>query len=176
MNIQRLFLSGDSTVYNLTFIIKGDKVLLGLKKRGFGTGKWNGFGGKLEPGETVTDSAVREIEEECGLRVRPEDLKLMGVNHFEFLWNPGVREVHIFTCDKYEGEIIESEEMLPKWYPIDETPRNEMWTDDVHWFSLLFGEIRFRGYFLFEEHSSLRQYLIVDLDQPSKVIASMNFS
>jgi len=34
-------------------------ILLGYKKRGFGAGKWNGFGGKVEIGETVEDAAKR---------------------------------------------------------------------------------------------------------------------
>ncbi|KAJ1429629.1 hypothetical protein B484DRAFT_396306, partial [Ochromonadaceae sp. CCMP2298] len=29
------------------------EVLLGMKKRGFGAGKWNGFGGKMDPGESM---------------------------------------------------------------------------------------------------------------------------
>ena len=43
------------------------QLLLGRKKRGFGEGKWNGFGGKLEPGETVEEAAVRELQEESGV-------------------------------------------------------------------------------------------------------------
>lgn len=35
------------------------RVLLGLKKRGFGIGKWNGFGGKVETGESVSEAAKR---------------------------------------------------------------------------------------------------------------------
>ena len=42
-------------------------VLLGMKKRGFGVGKWNGFGGKVENGETVFDGAMRELQEECSI-------------------------------------------------------------------------------------------------------------
>lgn len=38
------------------------KVLLGLKKRGLGVDKWNGFGGKLEPGETIEEAAKREMQ------------------------------------------------------------------------------------------------------------------
>ena len=41
--------------------------MLGLKKRGFGEGKYNGFGGKLNKGESFEEAACREIEEECGL-------------------------------------------------------------------------------------------------------------
>ncbi|CAD7935733.1 unnamed protein product [Amoebophrya sp. A120] len=44
-----------------------DKILLGFKKRGFGKGKWNGFGGKFEEGKdrTIRDCAARELLEEC---------------------------------------------------------------------------------------------------------------
>ena len=35
------------------------QVLLGYKKRGFAQGRWNGFGGKVEPNETIRDAAVR---------------------------------------------------------------------------------------------------------------------
>ena len=31
----------------LVFLREGRRVLLGMKKRGFGVGKWNGFGGKV---------------------------------------------------------------------------------------------------------------------------------
>jgi len=58
----------------LTLVLVVDKrpegtwrMLLGMKKRGFGAGKWNGFGGKVEPGETVEDGAMRELHEEAGL-------------------------------------------------------------------------------------------------------------
>ena len=46
----------------------GKRVLLGMKKRGFGAGMWNGFGGKVELGETVEEGARRELEEETGWR------------------------------------------------------------------------------------------------------------
>ena len=45
--------------YTLLFVRKDDEILLGMKKRGFGTGKWNGFGGKIEAGETIEQAAVR---------------------------------------------------------------------------------------------------------------------
>ena len=43
----------------LTLVQRENEVLLGFKKRGFGQGKWNGFGGKVEPGETIVNAAVR---------------------------------------------------------------------------------------------------------------------
>ena len=54
------------------------RILLGRKRRGMGFGKWNGFGGKLEPGETMRQCAVRELQEECGLTAAPEALELVA--------------------------------------------------------------------------------------------------
>jgi 8-oxo-dGTP pyrophosphatase MutT (NUDIX family) len=45
-------------------------ILLGMKKRGFGEGRWNGFGGKVEEGETIVEAAIREMKEESGLTVK----------------------------------------------------------------------------------------------------------
>ena len=48
-----------SKLFTLVIVLDGDKTLLGWKKRGFGVGKWNGFGGKVEPGETIINAAKR---------------------------------------------------------------------------------------------------------------------
>lgn len=45
----------------LTMILKDDEILLGMKNRGMGKGKWNGFGGKVEPNETIDDAAIRYV-------------------------------------------------------------------------------------------------------------------
>ena len=55
-----------------------EKILLGMKKRGMGQGKWNGFGGKLKVGETVVQCALRELEEESGLIGKEKDLQWVG--------------------------------------------------------------------------------------------------
>jgi len=44
----------------LTLILKNDEMLLGMKNRGMGKGKWNGFGGKVEPNESIDDAAKRQ--------------------------------------------------------------------------------------------------------------------
>ena len=54
-------------VLTLLMIVRDGRVLLGLKKRGFGEGFLNGFGGKVEPGETVDEAALRELREEAGI-------------------------------------------------------------------------------------------------------------
>ena len=45
---------------SLVLLRKNGSVLLGWKKRGFGAGKWNGFGGKMEEGETMCECAKRQ--------------------------------------------------------------------------------------------------------------------
>ena len=71
--------TGSRKVLTLVFLRDATRVLLGMKKRGFGVGKWNGFGGKVEPGETVVEAAAREVREECGYCVKTEDL---GCKHY----------------------------------------------------------------------------------------------
>ena len=66
----------------LCIIHQDGKVLLGMKKRGFGVGKWNGFGGKVEAGEAIEDAAKRELFEEVGLNAL--DLQKLGV--LDFSW------------------------------------------------------------------------------------------
>jgi flavodoxin/ADP-ribose pyrophosphatase YjhB (NUDIX family) len=128
-------------------------VLLGMKKRGFGEGRWNGFGGKLEKGESIIDAAVREMREESGLRV--EELEEKGVINFHFLDNGKILEVHVFDVLKYSGEAIETEEMSPKWFNLDEIPFESMWADDIYWMPLFFRGDKFKGKFVFENNDKL---------------------
>ncbi|KII91254.1 hypothetical protein PLICRDRAFT_173137 [Plicaturopsis crispa FD-325 SS-3] len=51
----------DRKLYTNAFIFKEDQILLGYKKRGFGIGKYNGFGGKVDAGETPAQAAAREL-------------------------------------------------------------------------------------------------------------------
>ena len=53
---------------------KEKRILLAMKKRGFGEWKWNGVGGKLEGNETVQEAAVREAQEEISVITKPVDL------------------------------------------------------------------------------------------------------
>ena len=46
-------------ILTLAFVRRQEEILLGYKKRGFGAGNWNGFGGKVETGETIEDAAKR---------------------------------------------------------------------------------------------------------------------
>lgn len=136
----------------LSFLVREGEVLLAMKKRGFGEGKWNGAGGKLKENETVEQTAVREIKEEIGVDVALKDLKIAGTLKFDFEGNPDWEQLcHIFVIEKWEGEPGESEEMRPQWYSKDSLPFEAMWVDDPHWLpKVLAGKI-VTGEFLFDK-------------------------
>jgi len=55
----------------LCLLLKENKILFAMKKRGFGVGRWNGAGGKFDPergDKHILDAAVRETEEEIGVK------------------------------------------------------------------------------------------------------------
>ena len=64
-------------ILTLCIIYQDRKILLGMKKRGFGVGKWNGFGGHVEEAESTEEAVKREVFEEAGLKVK--SLEKMGV-------------------------------------------------------------------------------------------------
>ncbi len=148
-------------ILTLCVIHQHPKVLLGLKKRGFGEGRWNGFGGKLEENETLEESAKREVLKEVGIEVK--EIEKKGIITFEFQNDQETLEVHIFHVSKFEGELIESEEMKPQWFHIDEIPFEEMWADDKHWVPLFLEGKKFKGTFLFDaekENNIIKSELI----------------
>ncbi len=122
----------------------GDReILLGMKKRGFGQGKWNGFGGKIEPGETIEEGAIRELWEESGLVTK--SLKRLGYLVFNMFDSGKVLRVHVYESWEFENEAVESEEMRPQWYKESEIPYKSMWPDDVYWFPYMLEQKPFIG-------------------------------
>ncbi len=139
-----------------------ERVLLGMKKRGFGAGRWNGFGGKVSAEESIEDAARREVEEEAGILVR--DIEKRGIIEFEFKGNPEILEVHVFHSSVFEGEPRESDEMRPAWFLRGEIPFDEMWPDDRHWVPMFLEGKRFRGKFLFGENDEVLDMNLEELD------------
>ena len=140
-------------VLTLCIVLEDNKVLLGMKKRGFGEGRWNGFGGKLEEGETIEEGALRELQEEIGIKAL--DMEKVGIIDFSFENDPKTLEVHIFKVLDYIGEPKESEEMKPEWFPFEKIPYDQMWSDDRHWLPMLLDGKLFKGNFLFDRPSNI---------------------
>lgn len=148
-------------VLTLCFIQKDDHMLLGKKKRGFGEGNWNGFGGKLEPGESVEDGAKRELWEECG--VTASDMEKRGVIFFSFENLPDELEVHVFSVSRWMGEPQETEEMAPAWFSVAALPFEQMWADDPYWMPLFLAGKKFSGRFHFQDTNTLLSHELWEL-------------
>jgi 8-oxo-dGTP diphosphatase/2-hydroxy-dATP diphosphatase len=118
-------------LYTLVMISKDNQLLLGMKKRGFGEGWWNGFGGKVEEGESVEDAARREVREEVGLEV--VNLIPRGKLYFEFEGEDKTQEVYLFEGAEFTGEPLETDEMKPEWFNYSDVPYNKMWPGDDKW-------------------------------------------
>jgi 8-oxo-dGTP diphosphatase len=77
----------------------------------FQKGKWNGIGGKVEPGEQPIDAMVREFREETGVQSAPEDWT--SCIHLE---QPAYR-VHFYRCfvDSFPAYRTVTDEVVRVW-------------------------------------------------------------
>ena len=139
------------SVETLLYVVKDGEVLLIRKKRGLGTGYYNGVGGKVKPGETPEQAAAREMAEEVG--AEPVDMEWRGLLEF---WNfedgkaESVHYVHVYVAKGYRGELRESDEAVPQWFKIGGIPYQEMWEDDEYWLPAVLRGERIFGRFRFE--------------------------
>jgi 8-oxo-dGTP diphosphatase len=131
----------------LLFVVEQDRILLIEKKRGLGAGKVNAPGGRIEPGEAPIDAAVRELQEELG--VRASGVVEHGELSFHFV-DGYLLHCHVFRADACLGEPIETDEAKPLWTPLDAIPFARMWADDALWLPVLLARERFRGRFVFD--------------------------
>ncbi|SMD14741.1 8-oxo-dGTP diphosphatase [Sporomusa malonica] len=129
-----------------------ERILLGMKKTGFGHGKYNGFGGKIENGETPTAAAVRELVEECGIAVKEADLEYMGQLMFIFPANPELdHDVHLYVVRNWQGEPGETAEMKPAWFDVADIPYKDMWADDSYWMPAVLKGKKVNGEVIFAD-------------------------
>jgi len=135
----------------ICFLTREGEVLLGKKKEGFGKGNWVGIGGKIEPGETIEQGVIRELQEEIGVVV--SNPRKIAVLDFYFphvgdeSWN---QQVHAYIADSWSGEIRETKEILPKWFSKDDLPFDAMWADARHWLPAALGGAEISADFLFD--------------------------
>jgi len=117
-------------IFTLLLVLdeKNERVLLGKKRRGFGVGLFNGFGGKVEEEDhSVYESALRELEEEATIKA----LDCIEVGRITFDWIDEEDKcpwlVHVFRVTKFSGIPEMTEEMIPEWFSYDEIPFDRMW-------------------------------------------------
>jgi len=131
----------------LCFVVTQGRILLIEKKRGLGQGKVNGPGGRIEPGETAEQAAIRETQEEVG--ITPTGVEWAGELSFQF------RDGYALHCAVYRasgwhGELIETDEAKPFWMETEKIPYERMWADDSYWMPKLLAGEKFRGWFEFD--------------------------
>ena len=140
------------------------EILLAMKKRGFGKDRWNGVGGKPDPekGETVLDSAIRETEEEIGVKIKnPEKVAIMDF-YFPFVSKEKDfdQQVHLYLIRDWEGEPKETEEVRPQWFAIENIPFKEMWDDDKYWMPHILDGQKLKAEFHFGEQDNVIEKII----------------
>ncbi|MDO8638135.1 MAG: 8-oxo-dGTP diphosphatase [Candidatus Daviesbacteria bacterium] len=148
----------------LCLLRRNNQVLLAMKKRGFGVGRWNGIGGKQKENETIEETVIRETQEEIG--VIPKKVSQIATLNFYFPtipmekdWN---QQVLVYFVDEWEGEPTESEEMAPSWFDFKDIPFDSMWQDDIHWLPKALKGSLLTGHFMFDKDQNLEEFEVTE--------------
>jgi 8-oxo-dGTP diphosphatase len=144
----------------LMFVVRDGEILLIEKKRGIGAGKINGPGGKIDPGETPLQCAIRETQEELHITVK--EARKMGELCFAMSDLPDIH-CHVFMADSFEGTPTETDEAVPVWKAIEEIPYDRMWADDIFWLPEMLSGKTFHGKFLFDGERIVWQEILFDV-------------
>ncbi|XP_034830436.1 oxidized purine nucleoside triphosphate hydrolase-like [Maniola hyperantus] len=161
-------------LYTLVFLRNDTHILLGLKKRGFGVDKWNGFGGKVEQNETIIEAAIRELKEECCVIVKKCNLKNIGHLEFTFEGDSTMMDVRVFSTSIFEGTPTETDEMSPKWFAYTEIPFQDMWPDDAIWFPSMLKDKLFFGKFHYKGYDTILNYDLQELESMEEFYRERN--
>jgi hypothetical protein len=117
----------------------------------------------IDEGEIVEQALVRETQEEIG--VKPVHYQKIAEIDFHFRdqsdWD---QKCHTYSCDKWEGEPSESEEMKPQWYKVDSIPFDSMWPDDIYWLPKVLENNLVQASFMFAPGDVILEQKIIIVD------------
>jgi len=140
-------------IETVVIVQRDSKILLGLKHpmKKFG-GKWNGFGGGLEDGESLEECAIRETYTETG--ITPIGLKKLGKILFHFPTTEEDHEVHFYRAIGYKGRLDTSKDFIKyREFSLDELEgiyNKKMMPADKHWLPLFIKGESFKGEVYFD--------------------------
>ena len=157
-------------VMTVCYVIMDIEILLGLKLVRMGKRLFNGYGGRLEPNETIEKAAIRELVEESGIRAL--SIKKCGVALTNMPPSSDVIELHFFLVDEFIGEAKESDEMIPYWFlrpniPCSlrpEIPYSKMWANDLYLLPLFLRGQKCVGRFILEDPRTIIRHQIQVVD------------
>lgn len=108
------------------FLIQDNKILLQRRfQTGFEDGNYGVPAGHLDGGETARQGGVREIREEIGIDIKPEDMTVVHVMHRKAINDERID--FFMTASVYAGEITNCEPNKCddlQFFPLDNLPRN----------------------------------------------------
>jgi 8-oxo-dGTP diphosphatase len=124
------------------------------KENDYHKGKWNGLGGKFEQGESPEECAIREIEEESGLKVK--SVKMKGFITFPMFDGKDDWYVFLFTSDDFSGELIDSPEGNLEWIPNKKLTKINLWDGDKIFLPWLYQDNYFSAKFVYVDGKYMR--------------------
>jgi len=112
----------------LTLLNDNKILLLRRFNTGFEDGNYSMIAGNVDPGESFTQSIIREAKEEAGILLQPEDLKVIHVMHRKSNTSENNERVDVFfIADKWQGQIINKEPNKCDdlaWFDLDRITKN----------------------------------------------------
>ncbi len=135
----------EKVLYNavVCYLFDGQNFLMAIKTQKIGKGRWNGYGGGIEEGESPEEAATREIYEETdeGIFVNPLDFEKVAIIDFHNHKSDGMVftcRVHFFFARSWSGEIRETQEMLnPTWFNQNQIPYGNLMPADRYFLPVL---------------------------------------
>ncbi|MBN1299839.1 MAG: 8-oxo-dGTP diphosphatase [Melioribacteraceae bacterium] len=119
------------------------------KENDYHEGKWNGLGGKFDPGESPEECAVREVLEESGLFVTNPVMK--GFITFPLFDGKDDWYVFVFVFKGFTGQLIDSPEGKLEWIPDDKLTEINLWEGDKQFIPWLFDDRFFSAKFNYKD-------------------------
>jgi len=135
-----------------------------------GQGKRVGIGGGIEIGENALQAVFREVIEEMGTKqdgdivFRLNSAEQVGIVYFLFPHKkdfPGYNQrCYIFISNDYSGKSIETNDIKPEWYPVNQPPKEFMWPDNLLWVPQALSGQKINGIFVYNENNQISDYKI----------------